>query len=74
MWANALDTLASALHPLVERIRIAMKIVMLVVSLALVASLGNMDVHLIGIVEMLPLLLINAAGGITIAWAWAEAD
>jgi hypothetical protein len=51
-----------------------MKAILLFVSLALVASLGNMDVHLIGIVELLPLLLINAAGGITIAWAWAEAD
>jgi hypothetical protein len=51
-----------------------MKAILLFVSLALVASIGNMDVHLIGIVELLPLLLINAAGGITIAWAWAEAD
>ena len=51
-----------------------MKLIMLFVSLALIASLGNMDVHLIGVVEMLPLFLINTAGVVTIAWAWGEAD
>lgn len=51
-----------------------MKMLVIFISLALIASLGNMDIHLIGIVEMLPLFLINAAGGITIAWAWVEAE
>jgi hypothetical protein len=51
-----------------------MKAILLIVSLALIASLGNMDWHLIGIVELLPLILINAAGVVTIAWAWDGAD
>lgn len=51
-----------------------MKLIVLFISLALIASLGNMDFHLIGIVELFPLLLINAAGVFTIAWALDEAD
>jgi len=51
-----------------------MRIIVLFTSLALIASLGNMDAHLIGVIELLPLLLINAAGVVTIAWAWDEAD
>lgn len=51
-----------------------MRIVVLFISLALIASLGNMDAHLIGIVELLPLFLINAAGVVTIAWAWDGAE
>ena len=51
-----------------------MKLIVLFTSFALIASLGNMDFHLIGVVELLPLLLINGAGVLTIAWVWDEAD
>jgi hypothetical protein len=47
------------------------RLVVLISSLAIGASLANMDWHLWGILELLPTMLaVNGAGALVVGWAW----